>query len=83
MSKFPWEKLKQEFVGWNEELQAIIDAADRDECYRWSLFFRPPVENGAASASPCWVMQFTPRFPIWRKAHVWQLRMVPCWREVS
>ena len=45
MSKFPWEKLKQEFVGWNEELQAIIDAADRDECYRWSLFFRPPVEN--------------------------------------
>jgi salicylate hydroxylase len=45
VSKFPWEKLKQEFVGWNEELQAIIDAADRDECYRWSLFFRPPVEN--------------------------------------
>jgi len=45
VSKFPWEKLKQEFVGWNEDLQAIIDAADRDECYRWSLFFRPPVEN--------------------------------------
>jgi salicylate hydroxylase len=45
VSKFPWEKLKQEFVGWNEELQAIIDAADRNECYRWSLFFRPPVEN--------------------------------------
>jgi salicylate hydroxylase len=45
VSKFPWEKLKQEFVGWNEELQGIINAADRDECYRWSLFFRPPVEN--------------------------------------
>ena len=45
VSKFPWEKLKQEFVGWNEEIQSIINAADRDECYRWSLFFRPPVEN--------------------------------------
>ena len=45
VSKFPWEKLKREFVGWNEEIQTIIDAADRDECYRWSLFFRPPVEN--------------------------------------
>lgn len=45
VSKFPWNKLKQEFVGWNEELQGIINAADRDECYRWSLFFRPPVEN--------------------------------------
>jgi len=45
VSKFPWDKLKQEFVGWNEELQGIINAADRDECYRWSLFFRPPVEN--------------------------------------
>jgi salicylate hydroxylase len=45
IAKFPWEKLKQEFVGWNEEIQNIIDAADRDECYRWSLYFRPSVAN--------------------------------------
>jgi salicylate hydroxylase len=45
ISKYPWEKLKEEFVGWNEEIQNIIDAADRNECYRWSLYFRPPVDN--------------------------------------
>jgi salicylate hydroxylase len=45
IAKYPWEKLKQEFVGWNDEIQHIIDAADRTECYRWSLFFRPPIDN--------------------------------------
>ena len=45
VTKFPWDGLKAEFVGWNEEIQSIIDAADRDECYRWSLFFRSPIDN--------------------------------------
>jgi salicylate hydroxylase len=41
--KFPWEKLKADYVGWHPAIQAIIDAADRDECYRWSLYNRPPI----------------------------------------
>ena len=44
-AKFPWQRLKADFVGWHPDIQAIIDAADRDECYRWSLFFRPPIDN--------------------------------------
>jgi salicylate hydroxylase len=43
--KFPWEQLKARFKGWHSAIQAIIDAVDKDECYRWSLFNRPPIRN--------------------------------------
>jgi salicylate hydroxylase len=41
--KFPWEALKADFRGWHPIIQAVIDAADRDQCYRWSLHNRPPI----------------------------------------
>jgi 2-polyprenyl-6-methoxyphenol hydroxylase-like FAD-dependent oxidoreductase len=44
-AKFPWQKLKADFAGWHPDLQLLIDHADRDACYRWSLFFRPPIPN--------------------------------------
>ncbi len=43
--KFPWEQLKADYDGWHPAIQTIIDAADRDQCYRWSLHNRPPVRN--------------------------------------
>jgi salicylate hydroxylase len=43
--KFPWEQLKADYVGWHPAIQTIIDAAERDQCYRWSLHNRPPVRN--------------------------------------
>jgi salicylate hydroxylase len=43
--KFPWEDLKADYVGWHPAIQAIIDAADKDQCYRWSLHNRPPIRN--------------------------------------
>jgi salicylate hydroxylase len=43
--KFPWDKLKADYRGWNPAIQAIIDAADRDACYRWSLHNRPPAPH--------------------------------------
>jgi salicylate hydroxylase len=43
--KFPWENLKADFAGWHPAIQAIIDAADRNECYRWSLHNRPPIRT--------------------------------------
>jgi salicylate hydroxylase len=43
--KLPWDVLKTHYRGWHPIIQAIIDAADRDECYRWSLFNRPPIWN--------------------------------------
>jgi salicylate hydroxylase len=43
--KFPWEKLKSDYRGWNPAIQAIIDHADKDACYRWSLHNRPPAPH--------------------------------------
>ena len=43
--KYPWENLKEDFRGWNPNIQAVIDAADRDACYRWSLHYRKPIRN--------------------------------------
>jgi salicylate hydroxylase len=44
-AKFPWTKFKRDFAGWHDQVQMLIDAADRDQCYRWSLFSRPPLTN--------------------------------------
>ena len=39
----PWEELKADYVGWHPKVQAILDAADRNECYRWALNNRKPI----------------------------------------
>ncbi|MGE3934220.1 MAG: FAD-dependent monooxygenase [Rhodospirillaceae bacterium] len=44
-AKFPWENFKADFKGWNNDVQTIIDRADRDACYRWSLHNRPPIRD--------------------------------------
>ena len=43
--KYPWETLKADFDGWHEDIQTVIDSADRQMCYRWSLYYRPPIAN--------------------------------------
>lgn len=43
--KLPWEKLKAEYKGWHPIIQTIIDTADKDQCFRWSLHNRPPIRN--------------------------------------
>jgi len=43
--KLPWDELKAQYRGWHPILQTIIDAADKDQCYRWSLFSRQPLAN--------------------------------------
>ncbi len=42
-AKFPWERLKADFAGWHEDIQTVIDRTDRDSCFRWSLYYRPPI----------------------------------------
>jgi salicylate hydroxylase len=41
----PWQELKNAYVGWNPKIQMLIDAADPDQCFRWSLFDRKPIRN--------------------------------------
>ncbi|MDH4191271.1 MAG: FAD-dependent monooxygenase [Betaproteobacteria bacterium] len=43
--KFPWDQLKADYAGWHPTIQTVIDAADRDQCYRWSLHNRAPRRN--------------------------------------
>lgn len=43
--RFPWENLRDDFAGWHPVVQTVIAAADRGECFRWSLHTRPPIPN--------------------------------------
>lgn len=43
--KSPWEELKSDYHGWHETVQMVIDAMDRDQCFRWALFNRLPIDN--------------------------------------
>lgn len=44
-ARLPWQNLKAAFQGWHSDIQTVIDASDRDECFRWSLFRRPVPSN--------------------------------------
>jgi len=44
-AKFPWERLKADFVGWHENIQTVIDRVDKHACFRWSLYYRPPIST--------------------------------------
>jgi len=41
----PWEELKADYAGWHPKIQAMIDSADHNECYRWALNNRKPITN--------------------------------------
>jgi salicylate hydroxylase len=41
----PWEELKADYKGWHPKVQSIIDAADRNECFRWALNNRKPIND--------------------------------------
>lgn len=43
--RFPKERLRRDLAGWHPAIQAIVDAADEDGCFRWSLHNRPPVRD--------------------------------------
>lgn len=45
VTKRPWQELHNDFRGWHGAIEAIIQAADHDECYRWAMNNRFPVDN--------------------------------------
>ena len=40
-----WSEMRDDFRGWHDDVCRIIDAADRNQCYRWGLFDRPTVDH--------------------------------------
>ena len=47
--KAPWERLKADFAPWLPKVQTLIDAMDRDQCYRWAMYDRAPVSDWSTS----------------------------------
>lgn len=44
-NKLPWEALRDDFVGWHEDIQLVVNTVEKDKCYLWSLFNRPPIRD--------------------------------------
>lgn len=42
-TKRPWSELDQDYRGWHPIVRAAVEAADKDQCYRWALNNRQPV----------------------------------------
>ena len=40
--KADWEELRADFDGWHDDIVTLISAVDRDQCFRWALYNRPP-----------------------------------------
>lgn len=38
----PWQELSDDYTGWHPMVRAVIESADRDQCYRWALNSREP-----------------------------------------
>lgn len=45
----PWDELKAAYAGWHPKIQTIIDAAERDQCFRWALNNRKPIRDWSSS----------------------------------
>lgn len=41
----PWAEMRADFDGWHPTITAIIEAADRDQCFRWALRDRSPIRD--------------------------------------
>ena len=41
----PWQDLHDDYAGWHPMVRAVIEAVDRDQCFRWALNRRTPVER--------------------------------------
>jgi salicylate hydroxylase len=46
----PWEELSAAYAGWHPKVRALIEAADRGQCFRWALNNRPPQTVWSASS---------------------------------
>jgi salicylate hydroxylase len=38
-------ELKADFAGWHQTVQTLIDNLDPDDCFKWALFDRPPMDR--------------------------------------
>lgn len=44
-AKRPWSELEADYLGWHPMVRAVIEAVDRNQCFRWALNHRQPSER--------------------------------------
>ncbi len=47
--KASWQGLQSDFSGWHPTVQKVIDAADKQACFRWDLFNHRPLQRWSSS----------------------------------
>ena len=45
----PWQDLQNDFAGWHETVQTVINAMDKDQCFRWALYDHKPLANWSST----------------------------------
>jgi len=45
VNRAPWQELADDFAGWHPTVQAVIDAVDKEQCFRWALYDHPAYRN--------------------------------------
>lgn len=45
MSRAPWQELQQDFNGWYSTVEQVINAVDKDACFKWALHAYKPLNN--------------------------------------
>lgn len=45
----PWQELSDDYAGWHPMVRAVIDAVDREQCFRWSLNRRTPAQRWSSA----------------------------------
>lgn len=49
ITRRPWTELDEDYAGWHPMVRAVIEAADKDQCFRWALNNRAPVTRWATA----------------------------------
>lgn len=48
-AKAPWEELNNDFKEWHPKVRSIVDAVDKDSCYRWALYDHSPFHSWSSA----------------------------------
>lgn len=42
-AKAPWQAFQKDFQGWHPMVERVVNAVDKEQCYRWDLYRRSPM----------------------------------------
>ncbi|RBP51653.1 FAD-dependent monooxygenase [Arenicella xantha] len=45
----PWQELKRDFAGWHPMVQQVVEAVDRDACFKWALHDHAPLTSWSSA----------------------------------